>query len=122
MSLFLIGAIVTLTWTHLQLWLALGISLVFYISLEVLDVIMWKHYATKSPEYLPNFFLGFTGIRMFLVLITMMIVYLLSTREEMLRFFCVFGIFYVVILVHHTSFFRSILKNDACKLNNNPQE
>jgi hypothetical protein len=66
---------------------------------------IWARIAKRSPENLPTFFMGVSGFRMLLGIGVMFVYYLVADRNTMFLFFLIFAVFYVVLLVHHATFF-----------------
>ena len=94
---------------------AVVISVLFSISIELADVLLWKHIAKSSPDSLTTFYSAISGIRMLLALGTMLVYYLVAPDGGMTSFFVVFLIYYFVVLGHHAIFFARL--TNSGKLN-----
>jgi hypothetical protein len=59
---------------------------------------------------LPSFFTGVSGFRFLGALILLSIGYLMVGRDGMLTFICVFFVYYMLSIVHHSIFFSRMSK------------
>lgn len=104
-GLFLIGLLVAQVAVMPQLITPLIVSAIFSLVIDLADAAIWRRVASRSPESLPTFFMGVSGFRMLLAIGVMFVYYLATDRGDMLTFFVVFLVFYVVLLIHHALFF-----------------
>lgn len=96
---------------------AMYISLGFFMLVNIVEALVWRRVAERSPESLPTFFTAVSGFRMLLALAVLFVYYLACGREAMLPFFVVFAVYYVAQLVHHSYFFSKV-SNHLDELNN----
>ena len=112
-SILLIAGLTIIAFIGMKVWFQndsltpLIVSTVFSLIVENIDIMIWARIAKLSPEKLPTFFMGVSGFRMLLGIGVMFVYYLVADRNAMFLFFLIFAVFYVVLLVHHTTFFAS---------------
>ncbi|QUB46553.1 hypothetical protein J5A66_06020 [Prevotella sp. oral taxon 475] len=110
-SILLIAGLTLIAFIGMKVWFQndsltpLIVSTVFSLIVENIDIMIWARIAKRSPENLPTFFMGVSGFRMLLGIGVMFVYYLVADRNTMFLFFLIFAMFYVVLLVHHTTFF-----------------
>lgn len=110
-SILLIAGLTLIAFIGMKVWFQndsltpLIVSTVFSLIVENIDIMIWARIAKRSPENLPTFFMGVSGFRMLLGIGVMFVYYLVADRNTMFLFFLIFAVFYVVLLVHHTTFF-----------------
>jgi hypothetical protein len=110
-SILLIAGLTLIAFIGMKVWFQndsltpLIVSIVFSLIVENIDIMIWARIAKRSPENLPTFFMGVSGFRMLLGIGVMFVYYLVADRNTMFLFFLIFAMFYVVLLVHHTTFF-----------------
>lgn len=110
-SILLIAGLTLISFIGMKVWFQndsltpLIVSIVFSLIVENIDIMIWARIAKRSPENLPTFFMGVSGFRMLLGIGVMFVYYLVADRNTMFLFFLIFAVFYVVLLVHHTTFF-----------------
>ena len=92
-------------WLGYAVVLPLLVSSVVFLIIETADILIWSRVVIKSPDSLPTFFLGVSGFRMLLCVLIFFMYYFVVDRQAMLIFLCIFALFYVAMLVHHTLFF-----------------
>ena len=92
-------------WLGYAVVLPLLVSSVVFLIIETADILIWSRVVIKSPDSLPTFFLGVSGFRMLLCVLVFFVYYFVVDRQAMLLFLCIFALFYVAMLVHHTLFF-----------------
>ena len=88
--------------------LPLIVSTIYALTVELTEVNVWRKVAKKSPDSLPTFFMGVSGLRFMLALIVMFAYFLAlgkAAKADMTVFMIIFAVFYVAILIHHTLFF-----------------
>lgn len=107
-GLMLIGLLVMNVFRMDSLLTPIVVSVVFSVIIETADAVVWRRVANRNPEGLTSFYTAVSGFRMLLALATMLIYYLAVGSDGMLEFFLVFMSFYVVMLVHHATFFARI--------------
>ena len=112
-SILLIAGLTIIAFIGMKVWFQndsltpLIVSTVFSLIVENIDIMIWARIAKRSTENLPTFFMGVSGFRMLLGIGVMFVYYLVADRNTMFLFFLIFAVFYVVLLVHHTTFFAS---------------
>ena len=112
-SILLIAGLTIIAFIGMKVWFQndsltpLIVSTVFSLIVENIDIMIWARIAKRSPENLPTFFMGVAGFRMLLGIGVMFVYFLVADRNAMFLFFLIFAVFYVVLLVHHTTFFAS---------------
>lgn len=110
-SILLIAGLTLIAFIGMKVWFQndsltpLIVSIVFSLIVENIDIMIWARIAKRSPENLPTFFMGVSGFRMLLGIGVMFVYYLVADRNTMFLFFLIFAVFYVVLLIHHTTFF-----------------
>jgi hypothetical protein len=110
-SILLIAGLTLIAFIGMKVWFQndsltpLIVSIVFSLIVENIDIMIWARIAKRSPKNLPTFFMGVSGFRMLLGIGVMFVYYLVADRNTMFLFFLIFAVFYVVLLVHHTTFF-----------------
>lgn len=104
---FLIGLFVIQVGNLGNIFTPLIISAIYALILEVADAQIWKRIAKHASDSMSNFFMGASAFRMLSALVVLFVYYFICGRSAMLVFFLVFAVFYVIILVHHTAFFRN---------------
>ena len=97
------GYAVAELWLGYTVALPLSVSATVFFILELADILIWSRVASNSPDSLPTFFMGVSGFR--ICLMVFFIFYFVASRQQMLLFLCIFAVFYVAMLVHHTLFF-----------------
>lgn len=101
--------------------LAILIAFCFFMVVNIVEALVWRRVAERSPESLPTFFTAVSGGRMLLALATMFVYYLVVGRDAMLPFFVVFMAFYVVQLLFHSIYFSNAARRlDAQQTNDTP--
>ena len=94
-----------------ELWLGYAVALpllvssVVFLTIELADILIWSRVISRAPENLSTFFMGVSGFRMLLCVLVFFMYYFVVDRQAMLLFLCIFALFYVAMLVHHTLFF-----------------
>lgn len=104
---FLVGLFVIQVGDFKSLLIPLVISAIYALIIEVADAQIWKCIAKRVPDSISNFFIGVSAFRMLSALAVLFIYYFICGRNAMLVFFLVFVVFYAIILIHHTAFFRN---------------
>jgi hypothetical protein len=84
------------------------VSSSFLLVTGVVIALIWRWVASSHKESLPTFFTAVSGFRLLLALGVMFGWYLADKNDTMLQFFMVFMAYYVVSLVHHSSFFARL--------------
>lgn len=107
-GLTLVGLLVMTVFHKDSLLTPIVVSAAFSVIIETADAIVWRKVANRNPEGLTSFYTAVSGFRMLLALATMLIYYLVAGGDDMLEFFLVFMSFYVVMLIHHATFFARI--------------
>ena len=97
----------------MKLWLldltaAIIVSGSFVLVIDVASAFLFRWLATKHSDMLPTFITGVSGFRFLAALVVMAIWFVLSDRTSMGQFIVVFGIFYLLSLIHHSIFFSRI--------------
>ena len=87
---------------------AIIVSGSFILIIDVTSAFVFRWLATKHADMLPTFITGVSGFRFFAALIVMAIWFVMSDRTSMGHFIVVFGIFYLLSLIHHSIFFSRI--------------
>lgn len=100
-----------------NMFLPVTVSIVFSVVIECSDAAIWRLVARNSPDSLPSFYMGVSGFRMLLSLLTMFIYWFAEGKDAMLPFFLVFIVYYVSLLIHHSVFFSRV-SNTCDKLKN----
>ncbi len=106
-ALALVGLMVMQIW-FLDLLTPIIVSVAFSLVTCVAIAQIWKRVALSSPDSLPTFFTAVSGFRLLLALAVMFVYYLVDNQDSMLRFFMVFIVFYIGMLIHHSIFFARI--------------
>lgn len=107
-GLTLVGLLVMTVFRKDSLLAPIVVSAVFSVVIETADSAVWRKVANRNPEGLTSFYTAVSGFRMLLALATMLIYYIVVGSDGMLEFFLVFMSFYVVMLIHHATFFARI--------------
>lgn len=107
-GLTLVGLLVMTVFRKDSLLTPIVVSAVFSVVIETADSVVWRKVANRNPEGLTSFYTAVSGFRMLLALATMLIYYIVVGSDGMLEFFLVFMSFYVVMLIHHATFFARI--------------
>lgn len=107
-GLTLVGLLVMTVFRKDSLLAPIVVSAVFSVVIETVDSVVWRKVANRNPEGLTSFYTAVSGFRMLLALATMLIYYIVVGSDGMLEFFLVFMSFYVVMLIHHATFFARI--------------
>ena len=107
-GLTLVGLLVMTAFHKDSLLTPIVVSAAFSVIIETADSVVWRKVANRNPEGLTSFYTAVSGFRMLLALATMLIYYLVAGGDDMLEFFLVFMSFYVVMLIHHATFFARI--------------
>lgn len=107
-GLTLVGLLVMTVFRKDSLLAPIVVSAVFSVVIETADSVVWRRVANRNPEGLTSFYTAVSGFRMLLALATMLIYYIVVGGDGMLEFFLVFMSFYVVMLIHHATFFARI--------------
>ncbi len=107
-GLTLVGLLVMTVFRKDSLLAPIVVSAVFSVVIETADSVVWRKVANRNPEGLTSFYTAVSGFRMLLALATMLIYYIVVGSDGMLEFFLVFMSFYVVMLIHHATFFARI--------------
>ena len=84
------------------------IGFCFYMFVTLAEAFVWRRVVSTSPDSLPTFFMGVSGVRLMLALAVMFVYYLVVGRDAMLPFFFVFAVFYIAQLIHHSYFFSHV--------------
>ena len=92
----------------LDLTAAIIVSGCFVLVIDVASAYLFRWLATKHADMLPTFITGVSGFRFLAALVVMAIWFVLSDRASMGQFIVVFGIFYLLSLMHHSIFFSRI--------------
>ena len=92
-------------WLGYTVALPLLVSSVVFLTVELADILIWSRVISRAPENLSTFFMGVSGFRMLLCVLVFFVYYFVVDRQAMLLFLCIFALFYVAMLVHHTLFF-----------------
>ena len=92
-------------WLGYAVALPLLVSSVVFLIIELADILIWSRVISRAPENLSTFFMGVSGFRMLLCVLVFFMYYFVVDRQAMLLFLCIFALFYVAMLVHHTLFF-----------------
>lgn len=92
-------------WLDYDAVLPLLVSSVVFLAIELADILIWSRVISRAPENLSTFFMGVSGFRMLLCVLVFFMYYFVVDRQAMLLFLCIFALFYVAMLVHHTLFF-----------------
>ena len=92
-------------WLDYDVVLPLLVSSVVFLTIELADILIWSRVINRAPESLSTFFMGVSGFRMLLCVLVFFVYYFVVDRQAMLLFLCVFALFYMGMLVHHTLFF-----------------
>lgn len=107
-GLTLVGLLVMTVFRKDSLLAPIVVSAVFSVVIETADSVVWRKVANRNPDGLTSFYTAVSGFRMLLALATMLIYYIVVGSDGMLEFFLVFMSFYVVMLIHHATFFARI--------------
>ena len=91
-----------------DLLMAETISSLFVLIIDIVYTLIWYKVVTKHSDMLPTFYTSTSGFRMLLALVVMAVFYFTADRAAMLTFFCVFIVFYMVSLAHHSIYFSTI--------------
>lgn len=91
-----------------ELFTARMISSLFVLVIDIVYALIWYKVVTKHRDMLPTFYTSTSGFRMLLAMIVLAVWYFTAERTSMLTFFCVFLVFYMVSLVHHSIYFSRI--------------
>ena len=84
----------------------LTVGVVFSLVVEVADVLIWRKVKKSgSEDALVTFFSALSGFRMLLALATMGGCWLVVGRAAMTKYVLVFLVFYLWIIIHHSTFF-----------------
>lgn len=83
-----------------------GVSFTFIFYL--LSGWVWYWVASRHHDYLPSFYTGTSGFRFMLALAVIGIYYFMTDKPDMITFILVFGIYYMVTLVHFSIFFSRV--------------
>ena len=103
-ALMLIGYVVS-DFAELQLVKPLCVSYLFVTVVACSTSLIWRHIAQHQPDMLTTFYMATSGFRMLLALFTMLGVYIVVGREQMLPYIAVFMVFYLATIGHHSYFF-----------------
>ncbi len=69
---------------------------------------IWYWVASKHQDYLTSFYTGTSGFRFLSALTVIGIYYLIAEEPDMRMFIVVFGIYYLVSLIHFSIFFSRV--------------
>lgn len=105
-GLFLVGLLAANIVLNDSIVMPLVISVIYALVLEVGDAWVWTRMAIRTPDNMPNFFLGASLVRVVAAILAMLVYYLMPNRGEMWLFLAVFAVFYLAIMTHHVLFFR----------------
>lgn len=94
----------------------LVVALVFALTVEVTDIMLWKWVARCHRDSLPTFFTAVSGFRLLLAVFTMVGCWAVVGREAMAPYCLVFMVFYLVVVAHHSLFFVRV-SNSKVKSN-----
>ena len=108
-NLTLAGYFVMRIW-DVDLWAAMLSSMGFVLVVDIATAFLWRWVVTKHKNMLPSFFTGVSGFRFLGALILLLIGYFIVGRESMLTFICVFFVYYMLSIVHHSIFFSRMSK------------
>lgn len=89
----------------------------FSFVVGIVEGLVWRLVAKKSPDSLTTFFTAVSGFRMLLALATIFTYYLVCGNAKILEFCLIFMAFYLVFLIHHSVFF-SYVSNTHSKCDN----
>jgi len=92
----------------LDLTAAVIVSGSFVLVIEVASAFLFRWLAIKHSDMLPAFITGVSGFRFLAALVVMAIWFVLSDRTSMGQFIVVFGMFYLLSLIHHSIFFSRL--------------
>lgn len=109
-SLSLVASLNVACYFVMRIWdmdlvAAMVASMLFVLVVDISTALLWRWVVTKHKNLLPSFFTGVSGFRFLGALILLLIGYFIVGRESMLTFICVFFVYYVLSLVHHSIFF-----------------
>ncbi|WP_027450252.1 hypothetical protein [Xylanibacter brevis] len=69
---------------------------------------IWYMVASRHHDYLTSFYTGTSGFRFMMALAVIGIYYMTANEPDMKTFICVFGIYYLVTLIHFSIFFSRV--------------
>jgi hypothetical protein len=88
---------------------ACSIAAIFSVFESVILTTLWKWVATKHLNFLATFHTASSGFRMFLVLVTLGVIYAVVGRDEIVPWVIAFMVNYFVLLVLHSIFFAKMV-------------
>ena len=88
---------------------ACSIAAIFSVFESVILITLWKWVATKHLNFLATFHTASSGFRMFLVLVTLGVIYAVVGRDEIVPWVIAFMVNYFVLLVLHSIFFAKMV-------------
>lgn len=113
-SMVLLGILVLCGVLAMMLWaLDLTADIVasgcFVLVFDVATALIFRWVAVRHADMLPTLITGVSGFRFLAALVLMAIWFVWSDRGAMGQFLVVFGIFYLLSLMHHSIFFSRLL-------------
>jgi len=84
------------------------VSALFVLVIGITSALVWRWVALKHQDMLATFYTSVSGFRFLLALIVMVVWYLAIGRQNMMNFFVIFLIYYMVSLTHHSIFFSKL--------------
>lgn len=84
------------------------IAFLYTASLHSLVCIVWRLVIASSPDYMPQFFMGMSGLRFLSVLALLGGTYAVVGADEMVTYAMVFLIFYLIMLTFQSVLFSRI--------------
>ena len=114
-SLSLVASLNVACYFVMRIWdmdlvAAMVASMLFVLVVDIATAFLWRWVVTKHKNMLPSFFTGVSGFRFLGALILLLIGYLMVGRDGMLTFICVFFVYYMLSIVHHSIFFSRMSK------------
>lgn len=107
-ALFLVALLVANAWSIHEMVTPVIVSALFTLAVSVVAGLVWKRIAKNNADQLPTYYTAASGFRLLLALAVMFVYYLIMGRSNMLVFFLVFMVFYLVSLTHHSIFFAKV--------------
>lgn len=102
------GVLAMMLWT-LDLTADIVASGCFVLVFDVATSLIFRWVAVRHADMLPTLITGVSGFRFLAALVLMAIWFVWSDRGAMGQFLVVFGIFYLLSLMHHSIFFSRLL-------------
>ena len=88
---------------------ACSIAAIFSVFELVVLTTLWKWVAIRHLNFLATFHTASSGFRMFLVLVTLGVIYAVVGRDEIVPWVIAFMVNYFVLLVLHSIFFAKMV-------------